>query len=41
MVMILVFPEHLFPKANVNPNQAKLTTWLLHRTVTEESKLKT
>jgi hypothetical protein len=39
--MILVFHEHSFTKANANPNQAKLTAWLLHRTNIEESKLKT
>jgi hypothetical protein len=36
MVMMLVFREHLFTKANDNPNQAKLTARLLRRTVTEE-----
>jgi hypothetical protein len=35
------FREHLFTKANANPIQAKPTTWLLYKTVTEESKLKT
>jgi hypothetical protein len=36
MVMILVFCEHLFKKANANPNQAKSTARLVCRTVTEE-----
>jgi hypothetical protein len=38
--MILVFCKHLFTKANANPIQAKLTTRLLHRKVTEELKIK-
>jgi hypothetical protein len=38
MVMILVLHEHLFTKANANPIQAKSTTQLLCRTVTEEIK---
>jgi hypothetical protein len=37
----LTFRERSFTKANGNPIQANLTTWLLRRTVTEESKLKT
>jgi hypothetical protein len=37
----LIFQERSFTKSNVNPIQANLTTWLLRRTVTEESKLKT
>jgi hypothetical protein len=40
MVMKLVFREHIFTKANTNPNQAKLTARLLLRTVNEEIKLK-
>ncbi len=35
MVMILVFLEHLFTKANINPMQAKPTVRLLRRTVIE------
>jgi hypothetical protein len=38
MVMKLVFREHIFTKANTNPNQAKLTARFLLRTVTEEIK---
>jgi hypothetical protein len=41
MVMILVFLEHLFTKANINPIQAKATARLLRRPVIEESRLKT
>jgi hypothetical protein len=41
MVMILVFRELLFIKANANPIQAKPTTGLLVRIVAEESQLKT
>jgi hypothetical protein len=37
----LIFHERSFTKANANPIQAKPTTQLLRRTVTEESKLKT
>ncbi len=33
--------EHLFTKVNTTPNPGKPTTWLLRRTATEESKLKT
>jgi len=36
MVMILFFHEQLFTKANAYPIQAKLTTCLLCKSVTEE-----
>jgi hypothetical protein len=38
---IFVFRENLFKNSNANPNQAKRTTPLLRRPVSEDSHLKT
>jgi hypothetical protein len=38
---VFIFREHLFTKSNANPNQAKRTTPLLRRPVSEDSHLKT